>query len=314
MPSLVFVISLVAAAATIVHLSSAQATLRSTPCGRTAACHPWDVGIGPFCGRGNKINLRFTMDLAPENHYPLYNTTPATIMQTAAYAFCPVVDELQAFNLSAGPMLGVLNVVGLNVSNITTVNSPDPSQLNFSTQFTEGYLSVYGFGSVDNVIEPNVSTSTGAVKIFSNDSVLCPGGILVSHFLVLAISLDKGRFKYRSDKANPVGSQFQSTCVGGGCTLDSKQKCHGTPLVSNCAKCYTNPAQLINATVQIWVSYYGTDVNGRTLLSGSNNPLNFQKFSSSGVWNNLQASIDNLENGQIINGDQLGPQGSELGG
>jgi hypothetical protein len=280
-------------------------------CDRTQACYPWDLGIGPYCGRGNKISLRFTTDIAPENHYELYNTTPPTIMTTVSYGFCPIVDELQAFNLSAAPLLGALHVTNFNASNISTVLYPDENALNFSARVADGYLYAYGFGTTDSVRQPNSSTSTGAVKIISNDTLLCPGGLLVSSFLVLAITLDKGRFKYVSDRANPVGSQFLSTCAGGFCSMDSSQKCIGTELVSNCARCYTNPSKLANATVQIWVSYYGTDVNGRTLLSGSNNPLNFQKFSSTGVWNNLQTSFDNLANGPM---PELGPGGSALGG
>ena len=279
------------------------AATNSVDCSRSQACYPWDLGIGPYCGRGNKINLRFTVDLAPENYYKAYNTTPPTVMTTASYGFCPVVDELQAFNLSAAPILA-----GMQLDNTTSHTNVTSSR--FSLNMTEAYVYAYGFGGIDSVLFPNSSTSTGAVQIAANLSSC--NGILLTTFLVLAVTLDKGKFKYTSDQLNPLGSQFQSTCTGGVCSMDSKQKCIGNGLTSNCAKCFTNPADLANATVQIWVSYYGTDTTGRTLLSGSNNPLNFQQFSQSGVWNNLQTSFGNLQNGQIINDQQLGP--SNVGG
>jgi len=255
-------------------------------CGSSAACAPWEIGTGPYCARGGKMNLRFVLDVAPENYYLEYDNNTMT---NVTYAFCPTVDELQAFNLTAGPLLGAMakeNATTYVLSNLTS----------------QGFVSVYGFGGAADVLFPNATAgSESTALVIENGTDVCGSldSIALVEFLVLSVSMDGGKFVYSQTSPQPNGVGFQPTCSGNVCSLDTTLPCIGPAGQKNCARCYSDPALLSNATIQIWTSYYGTDVNGRTLLSGASNPLNFQLFSGSGLYTNFRDSLDNIQTGNL---------------
>lgn len=264
-------------------------------CASNVACFPWETRAGPFCGRGNKMNLRFAIDVAPENVYqPDYYGFKRTTQMT--YAFCPRVDELQAFNLTDA--IGYMALDRTNSSNAT-----------ISRTVYESYLSVVGFGEIGNIYTPG-NTSFGRVLIVDNRTNKCPiGQVGVVNFLVLNITMDKGRFKYYPNVSeHPQSVGFLPSCDSTSvCMYDTESHCIGPEGLQNCARCYSDPQELQGMPLQIWASYYGTDFNGRLMRSGANNPLNFRAFSGSGVYSRLTSSVDRLRSGKTAEDDQLEP-------
>lgn len=254
-------------------LVSAQIT-----CTKATACEPWDLVQGPFCARGNMMNLRFGIDIAPENAYERYNQ-----MNTeATYASCVTVDELSAVNLTfAGRYVGTILPNASNVGNATR----------FTTELSSGWLSAFGFGGNDNIAFPSRLNSTGTVMVFKNDSSLCGPGLLpFSNFLILQVGMRNGRFTYVADREQPVGVGFQNTCNNGKCILDSSLKCIGDFGKENCAQCYS-PQEMANVGIQVWLSYGGTDRSGKDFLSYSSDPLNFRRFAGSSAYSQVAKSV-----------------------
>lgn len=264
-------------------------------CDAAMACYPWSA---PTCARGNNLNLRFFMEANID-----YAGASATTVdfnhtdRTVTWAFCPRVDELQAFNLTAAPSYAAIKPL----QNDTFVG-----------YMNNTYVSVYGFGeSNDREVPSNVSAST--VMVARNGSDLClnmANPVLLVDFLVFQIALTDGAMTYPGSVApwngtdgvsvQPQGVGFQPTCTGGVCTLDSSRKCIGDEGKQNCALCYDDPAILGNKTIQIWVSYYGTDNSGRRLLSGGSNPLNFRKYAGASVYSTLSTSLNQVSSGQAL--------------
>jgi hypothetical protein len=262
-------------------------------CDASRACFPM---ASPTCTRGNSINLRFFMDAIPGYE----NSTVESVdfnNRTITYGFCPRVDELQAFNLTSAPTYSAIDP--LNNASIAA-NIPDT------------YVSVYGFGESMSAAIPS-NTSSSRVMIAKNGTSYCTGdAVLLVDFLVLQISMSNGAFTYPGAVAprenvtdgvsvQPQGVGFQPTCSADSvCQLDATYHCIGEVGYQNCAKCYSDPLELSNKTVQIWVSYYGTDNNGRRMLSGGNNPLNFRQYAGASVYNTLSNSLDKVSNGQSL--------------
>lgn len=278
------------------------AQLRNEPkgCGTDVACHPWDTDQGPFCGRGNSMNLRFFIDVSEENYY-LYNNTagfPATLETVATYGFCPRVDELQAFNLTYAPRFMALT------------SDADGANLTTSPSALTKYVYAYGFGDLGNKSIP-VNESYGKAMVIDNSTNTCPlssSSFAIANFLILNVSLDNGKFRYFPDESkHPQGTGFVPTCDGDVCMYDADAKCIGPPGRRMCAKCYSDVDEVAELPLQIWVSYYGTDSRGRTLRSGANNPINFRVFSGSGVYKNMGDSFDRLKAGKTSQDDQLEP-------
>lgn len=271
-------------------------------CGSTEACFPWST---TSCTRGNNLNLRFYMNAdksyAGISPGPTVNFTDRTL----TWAFCPRVDELQAFNLSRAPQYSSI--------------SPTDETM-FVENMDDAYVSVFGFGMfLSREVVQNTSTSVVMVATNGSQYPQCKGsnGVLLADFLVFQISLTNGLVQYPGGlypfgnesgvNVQPLGIGFQPTCSGGICQLDSSLACIGAAGNQNCATCYTNPHEITNRTVQIWVSYYGTDNNGRQLLSGSSNPLNFRQYSGSSVYGTLSSSLTRLQSGDILDPNLANP-------
>lgn len=262
-------------------------------CDASRACFPM---ASPSCTRGNNLNLRFFMDAASAYQNSSVEADSAFNNRTITYAFCPRVDELQAFNLTDAPTFSVI----------------DPADnASFVEDVEDVYLSAYGFGESESIAVPS-NTSASRVMIAQNGSKFCTGNaVLLVDFLVFQISMTDGYFKYNGAVAprenvsevsvQPQGVGFQPTCsYDGVCQLDATFHCIGDVGQQNCAQCITDPYEAANKTVQIWVSYYGTDNNGRRLLSGGSNPLNFRKYAGASVYNTLSNSLDRVSTGQSL--------------
>ncbi|KAH9579992.1 hypothetical protein LSM04_005750 [Trypanosoma melophagium] len=170
-----------------------------------------------------------------------------------AFGFCPVVDELQAFNLSG---------VGSLLSSIQ--GSENAS------------LMVYGQGTMTES-----TTNFSNAILYAEVSDKCKSDELaVVSFLLLHLSMTQGHYTYASNTSFPESAGFEPTCVkhdqclypGGGGV------CIGSTNNRNCARCYTRSA-LATAQTTIWASYYGTDSAGKVFRSGETNPAQFRKLS-----------------------------------
>jgi hypothetical protein len=149
------------------------------------------------------------------------------------------------------------------------------------------------------------------VQIISTGGGTC-SGILAVEFLVLEISLSAGRLAYPSASngpTQPYGTGFQPTCDGTDtCQLDSSMPCVGTISgQKNCGTCYVSAADFTNQTLQIWNSWYGWDAQGRALLSGQENPLNFRAYAGGSVYQTIGTSLSQLTSGNPVSQNQLGP-------
>lgn len=262
-------------------------------CDSSQACFPW---ASPSCTRGNNINIRFFMEAAKVYTGVSAASTNFMSNRTLTWAFCPRVDELQAFNLSKAPVYAAISPV----NNAT-----------FVTDMSDKYVSVYGFGDSNSRLVPRDNKS--AVMIARNGSDVCTAGgdsVLLVEFLVMQVSMTNGAFAYPDAVAaygnssgvsvQPTGTGFQPTCTAGVCQLDSSKPCIGPAGYQNCATCYYDPLIMSNKTVQVWFSYYGTDNNGRRMLSGSSNPLNFRQYSGGSVYSTLSNSLDKVSSGQSL--------------
>jgi hypothetical protein len=274
-------------------------------CDRTSACYPWSAQ-GPACSRGSRMNLRFTGTAAPENGVNVSGVAGNVTEMT--YAFCPIVDELQAFNLT-------------NFTRLAAVYSEDNGATWKEGTVSKSYISAIGFGNQTSRTLPPLS-SEGKVLILdatSNSPCNAPSGtggavgsgsgagtgsIGFVNFLVLNVTLVNGKFIYVAGQENPPGNGFAYTCNSNDlCSIDSEQRCFGdTAGKKMCGKCY-DAATLSSQTMQIWVSYYGTDVNGRTLRSGASNPLNFLKYSLVNVYSSINNAYSNIKNAQLTRPD-----------
>ena len=134
------------------------------------------------------------------------------------------------------------------------------------------------------------------------------GELDVVTFLVLNITMEKGRFTYTQDMLQPTGVGFMPTCDSSDtCLLDTNMHCIGFEGRKNCAECMKDPNELANKGILIWTSFYGTDKSKRVFRSGTNNPLNFRAFSGSGIYSSISKSYDRVAMGQLATDDQLEP-------
>lgn len=259
-------------------------------CSAKEACIPYSVNgtrQGVNCARGNKMSVRLSLEIAPER----IGIDTASTMDNVSYAFCPVVDELQAFNLTeAGRLIGTY---------------PDPHDVtNFflSKKVTQIFLYAYGFGGQDNELRPQLG-SEGMVMVVDNVTTpFCPYGALdVATFLVLNISMKKGKFVYDPEFRQPAGVGFMPTCSSKDiCIFDQSMHCMGVERGrKNCAECIYDGNELARKGIMVWTSYYGTDKSGRTYKSGSSNPLNFRAFAAGNVFSKIGKSYDNIAMGEL---------------
>ena len=265
-------------------------------CTRTTACYPWST-LGPSCLRAGRMNLRFWSSAAPENAQNVSGI--ATAVSDIVYAFCPIVDELQAFNLT-----------GFVQKAAVLTNNGGLTWEFASTSKT--YMSAIGFGNQTMRTLPPDGSDGKALVIHNTSEATsrCPlGQVGIVSFLVLNVSMSNGNFVYVAESAQPPGTGFVATCDSNDiCLSDASQKCFGdTPGRRMCGQCYSDPNVVAGLTMQVWVSYYGTDKTGRKLRSGASNPMNFLKYSLTGVVSQVQDALKNLKNAQLPSQQDLNP-------
>lgn len=267
------------------------------PCTTATACYPWS-GKGSGCVRGGYMSLRFTSNAIPENGKNISGIEDPVTNFT--YAFCPKVDELQAFNLTNFTQEAVVHT------------NAQTGKWEFSTSTENTYISAIGFGNQTLRTIPPDSSDGRALVVDRNPGAVCKTGeIGVVSFLVLNVSMSGGVFRYLAGHEQPPGNAFFPTCDSSDiCSVDGDQRCFGDfPGKKMCGTCYdaTKAADVALLTMQIWVSYYGTDANGRLMRSGASNPMNFRKYSLGGVYNTLINSVQNLKVDQLPDADGLNP-------
>ena len=290
----------------VVVVAQRTGTVQSDACDENSSCFPWRVETGPFCFRGSPMGLRFFMDMANEDrrlnisHQVCGINTGPNTSHYVTYAFCPLVDELQAFNLTDSGKLAATYV--------------DPLTGRQASRQDEAWLRVYGAGTVSDREFPQRGESPGAVMITGP----CPSNSLktaITPFLILNLTMEGGRFKYYADFPQPAGVGFTPTCSHvrddtWTCNLDSSMECFGPAngFFKNCAFCYDNTEvdRIVATNIQIWTSYYGDDANGRNMQSGTNNPLNFRAYAGGNMYSSLSTSLDNVRSGDF-NGDPDAP-------
>jgi hypothetical protein len=235
--------------------------------------------------------MRFTMNIAAENARKV--TGRPDKVTEITYAFCPYVDQLQAFNLS--------NAVGM--ASVYPDNTTGEYKFAANTSYEQVWISAIGMGNTTSRWFPP-RDSRGQAMIVDGVSAVCPtGSVGVVTFLSLNLTLRDGMFPYQAGHDLPVGVGFNPTCdKKDACILDASLKCIGETGFMNCGRCVSNPAELANETLQIWNTYYGTDVYGRRLTSGSSNPLAFRSFSGASVFSSILTSYDNFINGVDTSG------------
>eukprot|EP01063_Lacrimia_lanifica_P027313 TRINITY_DN381_c0_g1_i1.p2 TRINITY_DN381_c0_g1~~TRINITY_DN381_c0_g1_i1.p2 ORF type:complete len:273 (+),score=102.99 TRINITY_DN381_c0_g1_i1:71-889(+) len=235
-------------------------------------CQPWmwaepGAAANP-CTKGDQMDMRVIVgdpmgtfadaddaDATPEDERP-YRT----------YFFCPEVDRFTS--LQANGSLAVLRNVAELDANATSLR-----------------MAVYGTGRSYETRIPDALAASSAV-VYEANHPKCDGGAAAASFLVYNVTLDGGEYKYKG--GDPVGNGFVNTCNDRGdyCMFDSAAFCIGSNGTSNCAACVT-PEK--SSDLKVLMSYYGTDKGGKTLLSGSSNPLNFRQFAVG----NLYADVKN---------------------
>lgn len=265
-------------------------------CSVKKACHPW-LPSGPSCARGWNMNLQFYLDLAPENY--VNNFSPYYNLSEVTYAFCPRVDEIQAFNLS-----NAFKLAGLFYNDTVKVNNTtiQGQNLILSENLEVGYLSIYGMGDVSDVYFPSPNTSYGSTGVIFNTTDCNDGEFGIVNFLVVNITMKNGRYIYGSNNMS-IKTGFSPTCNGHDmCTIDPAMKCFGESGKKNCGTCVGDTVEISNTTLQVWVSYYGTDSSGRKFMSGASNPLNYRAFSGGGMYRAFKRA-EARWNGEITEDD-----------
>ena len=269
------VFSLLLASAAIVSSANICVGSKFTTSSQDGFCRPF--GNGSTCAVGDTMDLRFRLQVTGENA----NLPGIQTNNYITYGVCAKVDELQAFELTNASIWGAGNQNG-------------PSGGTFiSTMSNMTTIDVFGMGPLPYRDYPLASDDGGAIY-YQNVSGCGENGFsgpAVVNFLVLNITMTNGAYSYSpSESPLPVQSGFVPTCKDGTCLMDSNSVCVGEGKQS-CATCVNSNDALMNTKLHIWAAYYGTDKNGRRFTSGSNNPVNFQQFSSDPVFNKIKGSL-----------------------
>ena len=167
-------------------IAQRSGTVHSDACDINSSCYPWQVETGPACFRGSPMGLKFFLDVAVEDkklHWSQQvcgvNTGPNT-SHYVTYAFCPQVDELQAFNLT-------------NSGKWAATHFNDTlGRQNSATD--GGWLRVFGLGTASDREFPQRQESPGAVMVTGG----CPSDnklTAITPFLILNITTENGLFR-----------------------------------------------------------------------------------------------------------------------
>jgi hypothetical protein len=137
-----------------------------------------------------------------------------------------------------------------------------------------------------------------SAMVYDGQAPECDGNPAVATMLIYNVTLNGGRFTY--EKGAAVGVGFSPTCNDDNvCKMDPSLKCIGRLGMMNCAQCLNpnDPYEIVGKDFVIFNTYYGTDSRGKTLLSGSSNPLNFRDFAMGGAYNQISTDLTNIDNG-----------------
>ena len=229
--------------------------------------------------------MRFEVTLTTENTPPGNNTAFAIINQSVsvAYGFCPVVDQLQV----------------LNLSDSATYSAGNRPFRTLSTLTNKSYVSVYGMGPRSNFLYPSNESDSMAVIMDRHPDCPQTQPLAIVRFLVLNVTVTNGRYNYGANGDQGVQIGFNPTCtVYDACLLSSGVCVGDRPGRRNCAQCVGNYTDLETSGLRIWTSYYGTDANGRPMMSGSSNPLAFQEYTVTPIYNtvanDVTSRVDNI--------------------
>nr|CCC91116.1 conserved hypothetical protein [Trypanosoma congolense IL3000] len=282
-------------------------------CGTGEACQPWlDDGTSSRCYLNGRINLRFLVD------------TPSDVRDEvsgpvwAAYGFCPFVDNLQLFRLTGAAAASSIVTKEISNETIETISSSTKPR----------YISVFGFGRSDSKEYPEkgVSNGTAVVSVLGNSVCKDPNSVAVVNMLMLSIGMHNGAFNYiqpntvdrgnsssteegKDSKASdgheeagkvpvqPMMVGFRPTCDEvDRCILSPGSVCIGDePGRKNCGVCHTSTDTLEKAVIQVWTSYFGTDANGASLLSGGMDPLSYKRFAGSRLVSDLKSIVSGIQ-------------------
>jgi len=219
------------------------------------------------------------------------NTDGTTAPQCVGYrthSFCPKVDQFQQFRLAGSAKIlnassrrEPIELLAWNSGKGYDRPEKQPYEVRFPTADMYSRMPIYVANHSD-----------------------CPGnGAAIATVLLYNVTLRSGKFGYKN--AQPIGNGFTPTCDGPGmkCKFDSKKVCIGKSFGTdpgqthyNCGQCLSTwDKQLEELDIQIFVSYYGTDPSGRTLTSGSSNPINFRQFADADVYDDVWNSARNFK-------------------
>jgi len=236
-----------------------------------SACRPWDPKA-PLCQRKlGMMEARWGLTLPRPVVRGDVNVSYLT------YAFCPTVDEIQAFLLNYSTAHIALN----RVVNETT------GEDYYEYTPTESYLWMWGAGPENNREFPGIGNDT-AVMVYDGLSQTCNYAPAIVSMLIYNVTLVSGKYQYENGMASGTG--FMPTCTEEGiCKMDATLKCIGPVGRQNCAKCLNEnqPREVLNKDLVIFTTYYGTDSRDKTLMSGSGNPLNFRMFSGGSAYQSV---------------------------
>lgn len=308
--------------------------LVSSQCSIQTSCFPWhtaNASATRACSKGGSINLRFMLDVAPENTFGPSNT------DYMMFGFCPTVDKLSSFTLNESTYFTT------TYTETKKVDDDEETTYHLSPYIYKNYLSVYGFGNTNSTLLPQPQISIGSVLAAVNGSLTTCGGsdtIAVVSTLMLNIGFDGGSFNYvassptglqptlnpyynmksclsgkvppdgvsycntsimvdlPSNTKQPAKTGFESTCQNGKCIFDSTAICiEDDNGLSNCGYCYSEAGDTFNANIQVWVAYFGTDSSGTSMISGGSSPLRYNDFASGSVGEKIKDKLSSLWNG-----------------
>eukprot|EP01060_Flectonema_neradi_P035323 TRINITY_DN6473_c0_g1_i1.p1 TRINITY_DN6473_c0_g1~~TRINITY_DN6473_c0_g1_i1.p1 ORF type:complete len:278 (+),score=42.27 TRINITY_DN6473_c0_g1_i1:78-911(+) len=239
-------------------------------------CRPW---ADMSCARGDSMDVVFAFGAFSDmcNNSASCGTNPASIGTSGTcigkqvctgyktHAYCGKVDKFSSFTLQNS-----FSVLGQS-------SNEGP------TRYLD--IAMYGSGGAGEHLPYENMTTRTAIADFTHPD--CNNTLAIANFLIYNITLDSGNYKYKHNA--PSGNGFVPTCSSSGtCDFDTGSVCITNPNYGdkgNCGVCAKDVPRDQNSTndVRVLVSYYGTDSNGRAMLSGSSNPLNFRQFAVTDV-------------------------------
>lgn len=242
------------------------------------ACQPYGA---TRCAIGDRMDIRFVVDIADANDFVLPQNHTHLNFNHITYAFCPVVDQLQAFTLEDSAVWAAGR------------RRDDGTAWNFTYGPNRTWLRVFGMGEIPDVGIPFDQDDSSVYLYQQVPEEVCKSTHAVVSFLVLNITMTNGFYRHTSDFHQAIQVGFSPTCNGNTCMFGNDQVCIGkSPGSLNCAKCAVSSEKLVSMDPHIFTSYYGTDKNGRRFMSGTDNPLNFEALSASNTFSKVQDSVN----------------------